>query len=260
MPAATVDPSVMRIARMVAHGLMRDGARAVVLTGSHAHGDAHAESDIDLIAISRRGATSQRGNPPPVQRRSSFLITVASETEASVRAAFRDPRLVGSHVPGWRDALALYDPEGIAAILQRAAIRWRWEDIDTALDAWIADQIVGYAEEVHKLVGALEQRNAHTAAVQRSVLALHLAKIMSVHNRILYGTENVLWDIVSGHMGEPWSSVQSRALGEHGEPFEDTCAAALELYRLAATEVDRTLTRQQRAVVAYACRLANSMT
>ncbi|MDP9238915.1 MAG: nucleotidyltransferase domain-containing protein [Chloroflexota bacterium] len=252
MTAVSVNPAVMRVARAAARDLMREGARAVVLTGSHARGEAHRESDIDLVVLLPRGAASNR-RPAPIQRRASFLITIAWETEASVRCAFRDPKLVGSFVPGWRDAIALDDPEGVAARLQRAAMRWRWEDIESQLDAWVAEQIAGYAEEVQKLVAALDQRNAHAAAVQRSLLALHLAKIMSVHHRILYGSENVLWDLVAERMADAWARAQARALGEQGERFEDTCAAALELYRLAAAEAGRTLNRRQRAVVAHAC-------
>jgi predicted nucleotidyltransferase len=252
--ASSIDGAVVRVARAVADEVMREGARAVVLTGSHARGEAHSQSDIDLVVVLARGRASNY-RPAPIQRRASFLLTIAWETELSTRRAFRDPQLVGSFVPGWRDAVVLADPDGVAARLRRAAVRWRWEGIEAEADAWVAEQITGFAEEVHKLVVAMERQSMHTAAVQRSLLALRLAKIISVHHRILYGSENALWDLVAERMGESWATAQARALGEHDESFEDTCTAALELYRLAAAAVDRTLDRRQRAVVAHACRL-----
>jgi hypothetical protein len=57
-------------------------------------------------------------------------------------------------------------------------------------------------------------------------------------------------------MGQPWASTQARALSEHGESLEDSCRAALELYRLAAAEVRPLLTRHQREVVDAACALS----
>ena len=83
-----------------------------------------------------------------------------------------------------------------------------------------------------------------------------MAKVLSVHHRILYDSENRLWDSVSAKMGKPWANVQSAALGEHDESLEDTCAAALQLFSLAAREVKHLLDERQYQVVAYACKLA----
>ena len=61
--------------------------------------------------------------------------------------------------------------------------------------------MTGYAGEVHKLAAALRNGNRPLAAIQRSLLAVHLAPVLAVHRRILYGPENRLWDLVSGAMG-----------------------------------------------------------
>jgi hypothetical protein len=37
-----------------------------------------------------------------------------------------------------------------------------------ARDEWVAEEMVGWAEEVHKLVGALAHGSAQNAAAQRS--------------------------------------------------------------------------------------------
>ena len=252
-----VEAKALRVARSVARDAVASGARAVVLTGSHVRGAAPAHSDIDLIAV-YLGARDEFAHPS--LRRGEFFVTVASVTPAAVRAAFRNPARFPTYVPGWREALVLDDPEGVAAALQGRAQRWSWDDVADVGDAWVADEIVGWAEEVHKLVNALELGRARDAAVQRSILAVHLAPMMAVHLRLLYGSENGLWDLVSERMGEPWAAAQARALGERGESLDASCRAALDLYRLAMEEVRPLLSREQRAVVDHACAIAAAAT
>ena len=75
---------------------------------------------------------------------------------------------------------------------------------------------------------------------------------MAVHHRILFGTDNALWDSVARAMGAPWASAQARALSEGGESLEESCAAALELYRFAAAAAAPLMDRNQRAVAVAA--------
>ncbi len=256
-----IDPAIMRIARGVSRDLVTGGARAVLLTGSHVRGDTHAYSDIDLIVIVRgKPSTVDRsGWLRPIRIVRGHLVTLAWETDSSARATLRDPKLAPSFVPGWREAVILHDPEGVAAAIQRRAIAWTWVEIAAATDASVADQITGWAEEVHKLAGMLTTGSVHAAAAQRSLLAISLAGILARRHRILYGSENVLWDLVAARMGEPWASAQAAALSEHGESLEASCRAALRLYAIAAADVRPLLDRNQRAVVDAVCGLIEGL-
>jgi hypothetical protein len=54
-------------------------------------------------------------------------------------------------------------------------------------------------------------------------------------------------------MGARWASAQARALSEGGESLRESCAAALELYRLAAAAARPLMDRNQHAVTDAAC-------
>jgi hypothetical protein len=151
----------------------------------------------------------------------------------------------------------IYDPQGIASDLQQDAQRWQWSSLGKRADRWVAEELTGWAEEVHRLVGNLQLGRRSAGAVQRSVLAIQMARVLAVHHRILYDTENRLWDLVSAKLGTKWAQAQSAALGEGGQSFEDTCKAALQLFTLAAQEVKPILDQRQSQVVAHACEIAD---
>ncbi|QIN81187.1 hypothetical protein GBA63_00045 [Rubrobacter tropicus] len=240
----------LSIAREAAEGLAGDGAEAVVLVGSHARGDAGPESDVDLLAVGPQAFSFR------LERRGGSLVSVSSRQLGSYRRELADPGSVCAAVPGWREAVPVHDPLGIAASLIGEAKAWTWKPLAERCDGWVAEEITSFAEEVHKLVSALRRGNRTAAAVQRSLLATRLAPILAVHRRILYGSENALWDTVGSEMGEEWRRAQSSSLGLDGEPFEQTCRAALELYGLAVDDAGYLFDERQKRVVSHALELA----
>ena len=225
---------------------MGEGAEATVLVGSQARGDAGPDSDVDVLAVRPRTFSFK------LERRGGLLVSVSSRPPEAYRREMADPGSVGTAVPGWRGAVVLHDPGGIAGALIEEAVAWTWGPLERRCDGWVAEEITALAEEAHKLAGALRTGHHMEAAVQRSVLALRPAQILAVHRRILYGSENGLWDLVADAMGKEWRLTQSAALGLDGEPFRKTCRAALRLYGLVAEETRPLLDERQRRVVRHA--------
>ncbi len=239
----------LRVSKTFSRRLVEQGAKAVVLFGSWVRGDAYKESDIDIHAI---GSGSQY----KLERYQGFLVSVSWMTVRQHRQAFKDPSKVGGIIPAWRNAVIIYDPQGIAYALKEYAKKWEWRLLGKQVDRWVAKEITGWAEEVHRLIGNLQLGRRTPTAVQRSVLAIKMAPILAVHHRILYDTENQLWTLVSKRMGKKWAQAQSIALGEGQQSFEETCKAALQLFALAAQEVRHLLNKQQYQVVSHACEIA----
>ncbi|MGB3634463.1 MAG: nucleotidyltransferase domain-containing protein [Rubrobacteraceae bacterium] len=102
----------------VAGELADAGAIAVVVVGSFARGEAGPDSDLDLLVI---GAESYL---PQLSLRDGLILSVSSQPFEIHRESFGQPELMCNAVSGWREALVLHDPEGLAARLIREANDW----------------------------------------------------------------------------------------------------------------------------------------
>jgi Nucleotidyltransferase domain len=252
-PGQVVDPgfemSAHDIARSIAHELIDQGALAVVLMGSHSRGDALPHSDIDVAVLGK-------GPEYRLARRNGHLVAISWTMPEEVKRAMYAPATAGIVVQGWRDGQPLIDPSGHAAELRRAALAWDWSVVgEAACDNYVAEELAGLAEEVHKLVNLLDSGNLRGAAVQRSILAFRIGMILAVHLRLLYATENVLWDLVANALDERWRVVQDAAFGLSDESFVETCSAALDLYRHATELIIPLMDKRQVAVVRAAAAL-----
>lgn len=216
----------------------------MVLGGSWARGEAHRASDIDMWVLGRRSGQT-------TLFRGGFQVNIERTTERVERSRFRDPRRVGGCVPGWRSALLVYDPQRVAARLQAEARAFRWSTIASRCDRWVGKELAGLAEESVKLVRALGEGSLETAAVQRNLLANRLAFVMAIHRRILWGSENEMWERVGARVGGRWQGAQRAALGVSGGNFVRNCRAALTLYLLTADAVRDTLSSEQANVVRH---------
>ena len=211
--------------------------------------DAYEESDVDIHVVGK-------GVNYTLERYQGYLLSVSWLTLRQHLKAFKDPSQVCGVIPAWRSALIVYDPQEVARAIKQKAELWKWDSLGEQADKWVADEFTGYVEEIHRLVGSLQTGRRTSALIVRSVLAIRMAQILAVHHKIFYDSENHLWDLVSTRMGKDWRRVQSVSLGEGGESFEQTCKAALQLFILTANEITYLLNPRQKAVVAYACKIA----
>lgn len=239
----------LQVARAEADKLVKDGAQAVFLTGSHARGDANEHSDLDVRAVGD-GASKK------LKRHDEFLVAISWMTLDEHRAGFDDPAEVGSLVPGWKSAVILHDPDRVAARLKKDAEAWSWERITKKSDHWVAQQMTEYAEEIHTLIGDMEDGQHAAAAAERSQIAMRLAHVLSVHHRIPYESENDLYDLVAEAMGGRYEGLQRKALAEVEIDLKSSTGAAKQLFAIAAAEVRDLLDDEQRDVVAHACDIA----
>ncbi|MGP8071678.1 MAG: hypothetical protein ACLPZM_00910 [Thermoplasmata archaeon] len=168
----------------------------------------------------------------------------------------RLPTRLGGVVPGWQSAKVLRDPNGAAAKLQSEARKFQWSSVRGACDAYVAEQLVGWAQHVAKLLRAMETGERETASVQRGRLANRMAFLRALNLEYLWGTENGLWERVAERAGPAFQSAQRTALGIAGEGWRESCEGALRLYALTVRANLGLLEGERRRIVEDVCRRA----
>lgn len=236
------------IAGRVAADLASD-AIGIALLGSVAAGTDHPGSDIDLVIAADGGGVEVR----QVEGR---MVALTRKTPEALAAALDHPWEAGAAAGAWRIARILHDPEGRLAALQAAAREWTWDRIGPEADRWAAGELVGLAEEVHKVRGMVDAGRARAAAANRAVLALRLVHPMAAAHRLVWDSDNDLWDALAAAAGPAWAQAWDAAAGITGAGHGEGCRAALDLYRLAADRLVHHLDANGRAVVRTACDLA----
>jgi hypothetical protein len=221
----------------------------VVLVGSHATGVARSESDVDLVVL---------GDGPgyELSERDGRLLSVTRRTEQEQRNRFRVPVTAILEIPAWRCAAIIRDEDGTGAALQAEALSFSWARIAGDAALWVAAELSGFAEEVHKLAAGLRSGTRLPAAVQRNLIATRLPVIMAVHLGVLVASENDIWDVVARSVGGRWPAIQARALSLDGQSLTDSSRAALEMYCAAVALAGDAFDERQRAVADKAVRLA----
>ena len=234
----------------VARGLVRDfskgGSRAVLLSGSWARHEARRHSDIDLWVLGRAGQPSFSWHEP-------FLVSISRISPVTERRRFLEPPHTGEILGAWRTARILYDPHGEARRLRDYAEHFRWERVGRRCDRWVARSVVSWGEGAVKLVSSLARGERDTAAVQRNLLAESLTFVLAVHRRIVWFTDNGLWERLGRTEGAEWWDAQQLALGLRDESLWESSMGALDLYRLTVERVRSVLKDDELTTVEHVC-------
>ncbi|MCD0445150.1 nucleotidyltransferase domain-containing protein [Glycomyces sp. A-F 0318] len=226
-------------------------AIGIALLGSLANGTDHPGSDIDLVIAAD-------GEGVAVRHVEGRMATLTRKTPEALAAALDHPWEAGAAAGAWRFARLLHDPDGRLAALQAAARAWTWDRLGPEADRWAAGELVGLAEEVHKVAGMLEAGRARAAAANRAILALRLGHPMAAAHRLVWDSDNTLWDALAAAAGPDWARAWDDAAGVTGAGHDAGCRAALTLYRLAADHLAHHLDANGRAVVRTARHLTDS--
>ncbi|MEV3936229.1 nucleotidyltransferase domain-containing protein [Glycomyces sp. NPDC049804] len=226
------------------------GTLGIGLFGSVAAGTDHPQSDIDLFLVVDTGAGTE------VRQVEGRMVTLSRKTRDDLEGGLAHPWEAVTAVGAWRRARILHDPDGRMAALQARARAWTWEAIGPEADRWAARELVGLAEEVHKIHGMLVLDRPRAAAANRAVLVLQLGYALAVSGRLTCESENDLWDAVADAEGPDWAAAWDAAAGILPADHETGCRAALALYRHAAGRLTPHLDAGERAVVDTAGALA----
>jgi len=252
--------SVSVLPEVLLSGLVVEFADAdtigMLLAGSHARGDATPHSDIDLIrftAILPEAEAERYTLVYPEGR----LVSLSTTTIDAKRNELSRPETAIWAAPGLRQARILLDRDGALAALLGAAQNFRWEPLQPAADVYASYNMMGLAEEVHKVLGALANGDEAMALYGAWGLAAGLLRAVAVQRGVLIRTENSYFQQAQEAAGldSAWSRAFRVAVGLEMATAMTRAAATLRLYQETAALLASALQRQHLDVIrgALAC-------
>lgn len=227
----------------------------IAITGSFARSEGGLYSDVDLTHYVRQTPTAEI-EPYRLRFVDGHLVSLKITTLEAEYAGLRKPERAIWVIPGLRQLCILLDKDGSLAVLKETAAKSTWEPLQAAADAYASRELSGYAEEIHKILGGLAQRNESRTLYAVWGLTRGLASALLVQRGMLIPTENVYIDFAQDAAGRTsgWTRQFRLAIGldplPPGEPaFAGYGVAALRLYRETAAILRRILSSEDAAVV-----------
>lgn len=228
------------------------------LSGSFARGDATRYSDVDLLRFVRSGESA-----PEMRYVEGVLLSLSTFTIEHERAQFSRPAEVIWIIPMLRRMRILLDRDGELARLQLDAELFDWEPLRDAAEAHASHDLVGYTEELHKVLSALARTDETAMAYATMGVVLGMVNIMAVAKGILINSESLYFREVGTAVGtnSAWTHQLRLALGINEStgaqfaPVDEVSTvytraqASLRLYRETAKLLEPILRPEDRQVV-----------
>jgi nucleotidyltransferase-like protein len=175
------------------------------------------------------------------------------------RRGLANPRRAIWVVPGLSGMKIVLDKDGSLTEIQKAAQHFDWSLLQREADEFAAEEIMGNAEEVHKILNGLARGNESTVLYATWGLVKNLLEAVAVQRGVLIVSENRYFDLIQESVGRDtkWTSAFRSAWGldSASSQYQARGAAALKLYRLTAAMFDGLIPEIHREVVSTTLRL-----
>jgi len=228
---------------------------AFALTGSMARGEATRYSDVDLLRFTLTPLEADYERYTLLMR-DGWLVSLSTATIAAKRAELSHPSSALFTVAGLRQMRILDDPLGALAQVQGEAHAFSWQRLQAEADTHVSETVLGVAEEVCKILGALEREDESAAAYGMLGLVSGLTRAMAIHQRLLISSENTYFAQVQEAMGHKseWTRLFRLAAGfevgmANAAPFATRARAGLTLYRETVAQMRHLLPKRHVPVV-----------
>jgi predicted nucleotidyltransferase len=224
----------------------------VGIVGSYSRGQESKHSDVDFdIYVSKLPVNSY--DRYTLRYWDEKLVSLKYTLLDEERSALTNPRRVIWAVPGLRGMKILLDKDGSLLALQEAAQAFDWSPLQPAADAFAAEEIMGNAEEVHKILSGLARGHESTVLYATWGLVKNMLEAVAVQRGLLIVSENRYFDLIQESVGRDskWTRAFRTAWGldPNACQYQSRGAAALTLYCLSAAMFDTLIPEKHREVV-----------
>ena len=222
------------------------------IVGSYARGQENQYSDVDVdIFVSR--LPEKPYDRYTLRYWEDKLISLKYTLLEDERSALTNPRRAIWTVPGLHGMKILLDRDGSMAALQKAAFDFDWPPLQPAANEFAAEEIMGNAEEAHKILNGLARGHESTVLYATWGLVKNMLEAVAVQRGILIVSENSYFELIQDAVGRDseWTNAFRTAWGldPASSQYQARGAAALRLYCLSAAMFDVLIPEKHRAVV-----------
>jgi hypothetical protein len=230
----------------------------VGIVGSYSRGQENKYSDVDFdIFVSKL----------PVNPYDCYTLRYWDEKLISLkytllddeRSALTNPRRAIWAVPGLRGMNIVLDKDGSLTALQQAAHAFDWSSLQAAADEFATEEVMGCAEEVHKILSGLARGHESTVLYAVWGLVSNMLEAVAVQGGLMIVSENRYFDLIQDSVGRDskWTPAFRSAWGldPNASQYQSRGAAALTLYCLTAAMFDELIPEKHRDVVNTTLRL-----
>jgi hypothetical protein len=230
----------------------------VGVVGSYARGQEGQYSDVDVdIFVSKLPENPHERYT--LRYWDGRLVSLKYTLLEAERSALTNPRRALWAVPGLRGMRIVFDRDGEMTALQKAAHDFDWSPLQPAADEFAAEEIMGNAEEVHKILNGLARSNESTVLYATWGLVKNMLEAVAVQKGLMIVTENHYFDLIQDAVGRhsSWTRAFRTAWGlDPSDPqYQARGVAALTLYCVTAEMFDHLIPEKHRDVVNRTLRL-----
>lgn len=224
----------------------------VGIVGSYSRGQESQYSDVDFdVFVSR--TPDNPYDRYTLRYWDNKLVSLKYTLLDYERAALTDPRRAIWAVPGLQGMKIVVDKDGSMAALQQAAHEFDWSPLQPAADEFAAEEMMGNAEEVHKILSGLARGHESTVLYATWGLVKNMLETVAVQKGIMIISENRYFDLIQDAVGRDskWTSAFRTAWGldSGSSQYPSRGAAALRLYCLSAAMFDELIPEKHRQVI-----------
>lgn len=222
------------------------------IVGSYARGQESRYSDVDFdIFVSK--LPEHPYDRYTLRYWDGKLVSLKYTLLDDERAALTNPRRAIWAVPGLRGMRIVLDKDGSMSALQKAAHEFDWSSLQSAADQLVAEEVMGCAEEIHKILSGLARGHESTVLYATWGLVKSMLEAVSVQRGLMIISENRYFDLIQDSVGRDskWTRAFRTAWGldTGGSQYQTRGAAGLTLYRLTAAMFDELIPEKHRPVV-----------
>jgi predicted nucleotidyltransferase len=230
----------------------------VGIVGSYARGHESKYSDVDFdIYVSK--LPENEYDRYTLRHWDNKLVSLKYALLEDELEALNNPRRAIWAVPGLTGMKIILDKGGSLTELQKMAQKFDWSLLQSAADEFAVEQIMGNAEEVHKILNGLARGHESTVLYATWGLVKNMLEAVAVQRGLLIVSENRYFDLIQEAVGRDtkWVSAFRTAWGLNApsSQYQARGAAALTLYRLTAAMFDGLMPEKHRDVVKHTLRL-----